>query len=152
MPFLRARQALMFPIGISLFEYKNILKRLENINLFWIGTLLGVGLILQLLAQQPIVKNCPYLISNVLYLVINTTLAFCVLVTSLKYKSIFNNHAFYFCGVISFELFLIHGYLLRSMNTIPKVFLSAFCLFVLAYLFNRINNLYNSKGDKHLNV
>ena len=140
-PYLHARQALMFPIGTTLYEYRHQLNKLKAINLIWLILGLILGIIMQLFVLIPTSIHMPVILSNFICLISNTILALCCFAFIMKYKKLFENKTFEFAGIISFELYLIHAYFLTSTNGLIDFTLRCIIVFILAYVLHIILGL-----------
>lgn len=106
-PFLVARQMLCFPMGICM--AKNGFVKMKILNYKTVIISGGIGVIFMAINQLPYVNSLPNLMSNLLSLLTVFPLAIAVLVMFDKISWLANNRFFIFSGVISYELFLVHG-------------------------------------------
>ena len=144
-PYLHARQALMFPLGTTLYEYRNQINKLNPIKLIWLmlGFVVGIGMQIAVLLPSGI--HMPIILLNFICLVSNTILALCLFVMIMKYKQLINNNVLEFVGTISFELYLIHGYFLMSAHGLIEVITRCIFVFILAYVLSLLNKMILTK-------
>ena len=106
---LYARQAFTFTIGILLSDYKDSAKSLsKKKNVVLIG---AFGVLLLAVKQIPVFRTTPDVVQNFLDMVMASCIAISLLniIRLIKKKYLI---PFYYLGIISFELYLIHGYTL----------------------------------------
>ena len=109
---IKAEQSFSFLAGIVLSECKNSKKLKKALN--WkIGvSLLGYGFLFLALKQTDIVRNAPQLVYNFIQLMIKLPcgLGMCLILISVR--KMINCKLFWSIGAISYELYLVHGYIL----------------------------------------
>lgn len=115
-PFLQARQMLCFPCGILISKHKTQIDDwIASASGFWKTLLvicLSIGIVCMGITQLPQIKALPHIISNIISLATVLPLALAVMVTAKFIPELFNNNCFMYCGVVSYEIFLIHSYTL----------------------------------------
>lgn len=141
-PFLQARQVMCFPLGLYIAQNTYEVERKLN-KCGWLGIiLLGVvGIAFMGITQMPYVKSMPYIISNSMALLTCLPLAISVLIFMTNYPKMLYNKMLEFCGIISYELFLVHIKTLSILNNtvqswIAFSLLTAFCVAIL-YVFDK---------------
>ena len=106
---LYARQAFTFTMGILLSDYKESAKCISiKKNVVLIG---AFGVLLLAVKQIPVFRIMPDVVQNSLDMV----MASCIAISLLIMISLIQSKyliPFYYLGIISFELYLIHGYTL----------------------------------------
>ncbi len=121
MPFLRARQMLCFPLGILIAKYKkNVIdflekKRKEILLIGVVGSVICC-IIFMLITQLSLIKNLPFIIQNVFSLFTCLPLAVAVLILGFIIPSLFESVMLYWIGVVSYEVFLIHSFVLSNLG------------------------------------
>lgn len=138
MPALRARQMLSFPAGILLAMKKEEIERhLTQTKSMQI--LMGGGtacLLFMAITQLHIVKELPYLASNVLSLPTCLPMAIGIVAFGKNFNRIFENKALHIIGLMSYEVYLVHAFTLHiingaGLNVIEFIILTGLCAFVL---------------------
>ena len=107
-PFLAARQMLCFPMGVCIAKSNIVKEKISNFAIMFISG--GIGIVFMVVTQLPCVNSLPILISNSISLLTVFPLAIATLVFFDKTSWILNNKFVLFSGVMSYELFLVHGY------------------------------------------
>ena len=107
-PFLAARQMLCFPMGVCIAKSNIVKEKISNFAIMFITW--GIGVVFMVVTQLPCVKSLPILISNSISLLTVFPLAIATLVFFDKISWILNNKFVSFSGIMSYELFLVHGY------------------------------------------
>lgn len=119
-PFLQARQMLCFPGGILISKCKTQIDDwIASASGSWKLHLimwLSIGVVCMGITQLPPVKALPHIISNIASLATVLPLALAVMVTAKFIPRLFNNNFFKYCGVVSYEVFLIHSYTLPMIK------------------------------------
>lgn len=118
MPFLEARQMLSFPLGVGIAVWKeeiiekwNTVKKRKHGTAFIVTAafaLTGAGCAGQILAQADYIEALPYVLSNILYLIVDLLLVCAVLIISVIWKYLFINLFLQKAGEAAYELFLLH--------------------------------------------
>lgn len=125
MPFLRARQMLCFPFGVSIARNKEIYeKAISRPEPFFLGGV--IGLFFMGITQLPIVKGMPFIIQNILSLLTVFPLAIAVLTLTKRHLWLINNWVLKQIGTVSFEIYLVHAF---TMEIIQMSF-SSFVVFL----------------------
>jgi peptidoglycan/LPS O-acetylase OafA/YrhL len=114
---IRAEQSLSFLTGIIISEYYTEVKRLFTpIH----GILFsGYGVLLLALKQLSVIRSAPQYVYNLVQLFIKWPVAMGIII--IGYILLSQNirlRCFTFAGAISYELYLIHGYILPHMSGI----------------------------------
>lgn len=116
MPFLRARQMMAFPCGIFIAMYKDLVEQYAKKPLMIIGAgITGMGFMA--ITQLDIIKNMPYLTSNVLSLFTVMPLAIAILGITAAIPMLLKSGTLRGIGVISYEIYLIHAFTLTLVKT-----------------------------------
>ena len=125
MPFLRARQMLCFPFGMSIAGDK---EKIENVISKSASVFLGgiIGLLFMGITQLSAVKELPYLFQNVLSLFTVFPLTIAVLSLTKCHSWILNNWVLMQIGLVSFEIYLVHSYTMEKL----QMSLSSFASFL----------------------
>lgn len=88
------------------------------------------------ITQLHIVKELPYLISNVLSLPTCLPMAIGIIVFGKNFNRVLENKALYIVGLMSYEVYLVHAFTLHIINgagltVIAFIILTWLCAFVL---------------------
>ena len=125
MPFLRARQMLCFPFGVSMAKYKEVFeKTASKRGPFIFGSI--TGLLFMGITQLPAVKEMPYIFQNLLSLLTVFPLAIAVLTITKHHLCLVNNWVLNKIGLVSFEIYLVHAF---SMEILQRSIIS-FAVFI----------------------
>lgn len=112
---LRAEQALSFLLGIIISEYKNK-KFIERFLNWKIGIALIIfSTIMLALKQIDIIRALPQIIFNIIQLLIKLPAAIGICSCIIKILSKFNLRFLQLVGLISYELYLVHGNILTNV-------------------------------------
>lgn len=136
---VRARQALSFVIGIVFSDFNGIQiwlkKKTCNTALLFI-----IGIVLLCIKQIPEFRQTPKLIQNILemLLAISFSLAIILSISLVPHKLLL---PFYYLGIISYELYLIHGYTLLMVNL---TFWNAIYFYIITIALSTIAHLFIS--------
>jgi len=115
MPFLRARQMLCFPFGVSMARHKESFeKAASKRGPFFFGTI--TGLLFMGITQLPTVKDMPYIFQNLLSLFTVLPLAIAGLAISKRHMWLVNNWVLNKLGLVSFEIYLVHAFTMESLQ------------------------------------
>lgn len=112
---IRAEQSLSFFIGILISEFYDDIKRIVNLI---VGiSLLCCGMAFLVLKQLSVIRSAPQLIYNLVQLFIKCPFALGLIIISyiLLSKKITLKY-FAWMGSVSYELYLLHGYILPYME------------------------------------
>ena len=127
MPFLRARQMLSFPLGVSIARHR---KQAETIfakqALFLVSIV--IGLVIMAVTQLDAVKKLPYLIQNLLSLFSVLPLAVALISMTDRRRMLADNSILKALGLISYEVYLVHVFtlsLLRGTSWSALIFVGA---------------------------
>lgn len=125
MPFLRARQMLCFPFGISIAGDQ---EKIENVICRPVSAFLGgiIGFLFMGITQIPYIKESPYLFQNVLSLFTVFPLAIAVLSITKRHSWLLNNLVLKQIGLVSFEIYLVHAFTMEIL----RMSLSSFIAFL----------------------
>ena len=140
MPFLRARQMMSFPLGVLLATKKNkIEKMLTKVKCSMILVSGGIVCILFMgLTQLHIVKELPYLISNMMSLLTCLPVAIGILLFGKAFHKFFENKMLHTVGTISYEIYLVHAF---TLNLVKPTIMNILLFIVITYLFAYILHL-----------
>lgn len=146
-PFLRARQMGAFISGIAISKTKTTSEKNISSSYFIILNMI-IGIIFMGLTNSYLVNEMSIIVSNFLSLFTVVPLAYAVIGITLRNKKIFENYFLFFCGTISYEMFLIHSYSL-SLTISNYYLIIVFTIFVfgLSYIFN---NIYKKIKERYL--
>ncbi len=149
MPFLEARQMLSFPLGVIIAKYKdkivNIIHKLSYTqNIFIVFGVGVIGIVFMVVTQLNVIKSQPYIISNALSLLTVLPLAIVILLIGILITRLFRNLFLYECGLVSYEIYLIHIYTLsvvsKSVLSLMFFIIITICLAILLHLIMNITN------------
>lgn len=149
MPFLEARQMLSFPLGVIIAKYKdkivNIIHKLSYTqNIFIVFGVGVIGIVFMVVTQLNVIKSQPYIISNALSLLTVLPLAIVILLIGILITRLFKNLFLYGCGLVSYEIYLIHIYTLsvvsKSVLSLMFFIIITICLVILLHLIMNITN------------
>ncbi|MCR4883607.1 MAG: acyltransferase [Clostridiales bacterium] len=116
MPFLRARQMLCFPFGITIAKHREkIATMFDQPVLILAGGIIGLGFMA--VTQLRAIKESPFLIQNILSLFTVFPLALAVLGLTKRWGELLDNRAWRVIGLVSFEVYLIHIFTLGLLKT-----------------------------------
>lgn len=113
---IEAEQAMSFLTGIVLSEYKKSEVMRKHSNWKTGIFLLALGIVALAIKQTDFIRNSPQIIYNFIQLLIKLPcgLGICFMLLSIGKK--LNLKIFAVIGVISYELYLVHGYILQWVN------------------------------------
>jgi len=112
---LWSEQSFSFTIGIALSSYKAInISKSKYAPLF----LFSIGLLCLSLKQIDIVRNLPYICVNVNQLLIKLPLAMWAILFTFRSQSYISFKQFSILGSFSYEIYLVHGYSLKILDTV----------------------------------
>ncbi len=110
---LYARQAYSFILGVALSDYQSLFSKLKRKRTVLIITLTGV--ILLGIKQIPLFRATPEVIQNSLDMLMAVSFSVAALFFLVLVDKRFLT-PFYYLGIVSFEIYLIHGYTLWIVN------------------------------------
>lgn len=94
--------------------------------------------------QLNVIKSQPYIISNALSLLTVLPLAIVILLIGILITRLFRNLFLYECGLVSYEIYLIHIYTLsvvsKSVLSLMFFIIITICLAILLHLIMNITN------------
>ena len=113
---IKAEQGISFLTGIVLSEYKESEFIQKHSNWKTGIFLLAIGIVALAIKQIDIIRNSPQIIYNFIQLLIKLPcgLGLCFVLLSIGKK--LNLKIFVVIGAISYELYLVHGYILQWVN------------------------------------
>lgn len=117
-PFLEARQLFSFVFGVWLAQNSGIIQRFWNkkhSGLFQIALLI-IAFSINILLHQSYAYSWNTLVYNMLSTLTVFPLALVVMNILYHFSALINNCLLEFVGDISYEMFLLHGYLLRILK------------------------------------
>lgn len=118
MPALKARQMLSFPCGIFIAKNRDkLISTFKNKTYLYILAWVGTGIAFMGITQFSVVKEMPYLLSNILSLFTVLPLGVVVLIIGWRYQKLFENVVLNRVGVVSFEIYLVHAFTLVIVKT-----------------------------------
>lgn len=107
---LYGRQAFTFAFGVLLSEYKSCFVLLKQKKVFVLIGMLAV--VLLCVKQIPIVRTTPVVIQNTIDMVMSTGFAvFILFLINVVHRQLLV--PLYYLGIVSYEMYLTHGYTLR---------------------------------------
>ena len=123
MPFLRARQMMCFPFGVSIARNR---KKIESVINRRTLTFLGgvIGLLFMGITQMTVVKEMPYLFQNVLSLFTVFPLALAALSFTKCHNWLLHNCVLNQVGLVSFEIYLVHAFTMEKLQLSFSSFIS----------------------------
>lgn len=141
MPFLRARQMLSFPCGVLLAMNKNKIEQILTKKKS--ALILGEGgtlcFLFMLVTQLQVVKELPYLVSNIMALLTCFPMAIGIMVFGKAFNKLFQNRILAMTGEISYELYLIHAFTLRLIKqSVIRIFIFVVVTYMLAYILHMV--------------
>lgn len=141
---IRAEQSVAFLLGILLSEYAMLKDRVVSVKCI-VGVLI-TGIVFLAIKQLPIVRSSPQVLYNFVELMIKTPCGLGIMGLACQLSQKVSMRMFEWIGMISYELYIIHGYVLwkmainwRGMVTFITLSFGGAILFGL--LFNRTKNL-----------
>ena len=138
MPFLRARQMISFPCGVLIAQHRldiyRYLSKTKSTIICGCGG--GVCILFMATTQLETVKQLPYLLSNMMALLTCFPMAIGLLALGKSYGEVFQNRMLIAIGEISYEIYLVHVFILpiinnNILNIISFVFLTVAEAFIL---------------------
>ena len=115
MPFLKARQMLCFPLGVSIARNRERCETFFNKHaLFLVSGF--IGFLFMGITQLSAVKEMPYLFQNALSLFTVFPLAIAVLSFTNRYSGLLNNWVFKQIGMVSYEIYLVHALTMEKLQ------------------------------------
>ena len=134
---LWAEQAFSLFGGMVLSYKKDTLKIKDNRFVPFI--LLSIGVFLLATKQIDVVRNLPWLLSNINQLLIKLPLAIGLCLTVFQFQALFKNNMFKYIGKLSFPLYLIHAYTIDILEnpTFLNILIFLTATFALSLLFNK---------------
>lgn len=148
-----AEQSFSFTLGIEISYYlrRNLNKDLLKNNLLFYFYMLVIGIFFLAIKQYDIIRDLPFIYVNLIQLLIKLPIATGLILLIFHFKRIFSSALFYYAGIFSFEIYLIHGYTLKLLETNSYLNIILFILSTaLAVVFFtkliQLNNYYNIKN------
>ena len=87
------------------------------------------------ITQLNVVKNLPYLVSNVMALLTCLPMAIGIIAFGKSFSELFENRMLLVTGMISYEIYLVHAFTLRIVRpSTISVFVFVVVTYVLAYI------------------
>lgn len=111
---IRAEQSLAFLVGILLSEYKDLHYKVTNKKAIVGLLMLGVGFLA--IKQLPLTRNAPQVIYNFVELLIKTPCGLSIMGLVWHVAKKVNMKMFGWIGLFSYELYIIHGYVLAQTS------------------------------------
>lgn len=137
MPFLRARQMLSFPCGVLLAKHKEkievaLTKTKSVLILTGGGTLC---LLFMATTQLHIVKELPYLLSNMMAIFTCLPMALGILAFGKAFSGFFENRMLLMVGEISYEIYLVHAFTLDLVRpSLTNILIFIVVTYIFAYI------------------
>jgi len=115
MPFLKARQMLCFPFGVSIAKDRDAFEKM--VSKHGVAFFGGVtGLLFMGITQLPAVKATPFIIQNALSLFTVFPLAIAMLNVTKSRIWLLNNWMLEQIGLVSFEIYLVHVFTMETIQ------------------------------------
>ena len=149
---LWAEQALSFTLGVTIAYYKdNIICIIRN-NKFIPFILLSIGILFLGIKQINIFRESPYIIFNVIQLIMKLSIACSIMIYIYKYIIFIKCNIFIKLGNLSYILYLVHAYTIKILLNLNYINILIFLIgtIVLAkilkiYVLEFINKIINKK-------
>lgn len=142
---LRARQAFSFGFGVWLSDHEEIQRAVKDKPMRYLVFSGIIGIVLLGIKQTVLLRTAPYIAQKMLDLVMSLSFAVCLLVIILVISRVNQKTIvpLYYLGVISYELYLIHGYTmlvvdLTIINAVEFYALTLFSAVVAHVIISRI--------------
>ena len=154
--FLRSRQMYSFPLGILIAKYSEKIKEeLSKKSAGYYALVTGaVGIIFMAITQFEPVKSNNYLM-DLIYMPTVLPLGISLLMVAICLPAIIKNVFLYVCGMVSYEIFLVHSLFLKDIsgNSVRSMALfvikTAICASVLYVVTNPGKTVKNIKNIKN---
>lgn len=137
---LWAEQALSFPIGVTLTYYKDDILKIIDEKRYLYKILLFTGIIFLGIKQIDILNEIPYFIFNIIQMLIKLPIACSICIYIYIFSEKIKNNLFREVGVISYSLYLIHGYTINCLIDLNYINIVFFLMITLSisYIFEKI--------------
>lgn len=135
---VRGEQSLSFTLGIFLSENKDSKKLNKKINLKTTCFFIGIGIAALAIKQLPCIRSSSYIIYNIVELMIKLPCALGMMMGIYIMSYILNFKYLCWLGSISYEIYILHGYILNVTPTCligSILFISGTILFSGIYCF-----------------
>ena len=138
MPFLKARQMLCFPFGITIAKHRDKTSELLDKQIVIMGGII-IGLVFMAITQLRVIKESTFLVQNILSLPTVFPMAISVIAITKRRDWFLDNRVLRVMGLISFEIYLVHIFTLGILK--PSMPLLVLFIFIttagasLLYLF-----------------
>lgn len=117
MPEIKAEQSLSFLTGIVFSEYYDSQKIRSFFRRWWIGSIfLFIGVVALTVKQTSIIREGPQLLYNLMQLLIKWPCAIGLIILVLCLSERISLRFFLMVGTISYELYIIHGYVFGAVS------------------------------------
>ena len=108
-------------------------------------------LIFMAITQLEVVKQMPYLLSNLMALMTCFPMAMGLLALGKVYSNVFENRMLSVVGAISYEVYLVHAFTLRVITpSIWSIMILAVITVIMAWLTFRCSSMVKRKNDLQL--
>ena len=115
MPFLKARQMLCFPFGVSIAKDREAFEKMVSKHeVAFFGGM--IGLLFMGITQLPSVKAMPFIIQNALSLFTMFPMANAALTITKCHLRMLNNWVLEQIGLVSFEIYLVHAFTMETIH------------------------------------
>ncbi len=119
---IKAEQSLSFFMGVLLSDKKILQKKLFKLRLGLLFLLFGIMCLA--VKQLPIIRSAPQLVMNLVQLGIKLPIGVGLIILAHEVMKKWKLQVLYAVGIISYELYLIHGYVLSAVpSSLQGVFL-----------------------------
>ena len=115
MPFLKARQMLCFPFGVTIAKHRDKISELLDKQTVKMGGLI-IGLVFMAITQLRVIKESTFLIQNLLSLPTVFPMAISAIAITKRRNWLLNNRVLTVMGLISFEVYLVHIFTLSILQ------------------------------------
>lgn len=122
---IKAEQSLSFLAGLLLSEKKDLQEKLFRVRYGMLLVVFGIACLA--IKQLPIVRSAPQIVMNLVQLGIKLPIGLGMMIVMHHVMKRWKLRLLYYIGLISYELYLIHGYVLSSV----PISLKGMMLFVL---------------------
>ena len=115
MPFLRARQMLCFPFGVTIAKHGDKISELLDKQIARMGGII-IGLVFMAITQLKVIKESMFLVQNLLSLPTVFPMAISVIAITKHRDWLLDNRVLTVMGLISFEVYLVHIFALSILQ------------------------------------
>lgn len=113
---VQGEQSFSFAFGVFLSRNKNSKKLETKINIKTAFVLLSVGIGFLIIKQIPFIRTVPYMIYNMVEMAIKLPCALGLMMVIFFSSNVLNSKYLSWIGSISYEIYLLHGYILNRTS------------------------------------